>query len=671
MQRIRSRLKLSRNQGKLAEQLIRLILSLYLGVAVVSTGIQLSAEFQFEKQNLSLQIQGMTRTFEPAIIEALWNYDDEQLEAVLGGFYQSAEVFGLVVHNQDGDYWRLGHYWETENQIQTGQLSEAVNLKEVQSFAELYRLDVPLVRTGEEQLGNLSIYYSSTTVYERVWTTFLVTMSAAFLKTLCLWLIAVTVIKRLVSEPIKKITGEVEAFDVESRNLIPANQERRNNELGMLEQTNQIFFKTIVERNQSIFERDQEVEAYKQHLEDMVEERTASLNEAMEQLTEASRVKSDFLAAMSHEIRTPMNAVLGGLQLLKKSDLDARQQQLLDTINHGGKDLLTIINDILDYSKIEAERLNLEVIPFDLVQLVNRVVEMFKPSAGEKGLDLHFSYQDSLGSQSLVLLGDPTRVAQVFNNMLSNAIKFTSEGSVSVEMMPPVEVAERLLRTEIKVTDTGIGIDEEQLAGLFDQFSQADSSTTRKYGGTGLGLAICRKLLEAMSSEVEVTSTPGEGTCFHIYLTLPLSHEPIIEAEPETRVKSSQSVSILLVDDVEMNREIAMAMLEDEGHQVLEAANGIEAVRVFEEQRDEIQVVLMDCLMPEMDGYEATREIRKLEASQEATPVPIIALTANSASAVREECIEAGMTAFISKPFNEVELLATIDSCVSGIADAS
>ncbi len=666
MQLIRSRLRLSKTNGKLAEQLIRLILSLYLGVAVGSTAVQMTAEFQLEKQNLTSQIRGLASTFEPAINEALWNYDDEQLEAVMRGFYQSPEVFGLEVLNLDGDLWRLGHYQTEDDKVEIAQFSETVSLKKLEQFGNLYSSSVELVRGGQEDLGSLTVFYSSSTVVERVWSTFLVTLMAAFMKTLCLWLIAVAVINRLVSEPIERITNDVEAFDVESRNAVAAQVLKRDNELSTLEQANQIFFQTIIDRNQALFERDQEVEAYKQHLEEMVAIRTDPLNEAMKQLKEANRVKSEFLAAMSHEIRTPMNAVLGGLQLLNKSELDTRQKQLLETINHGGRDLMTIINDILDYSKIEAERLNLEVIPFDLIQLINRVVEMFRPSAEEKSLNLSF---ESEGGTPLILLGDPTRVAQVFNNMLSNAIKFTEQGEISIDVAQPVEVAERLMRTEITVTDTGIGIEAEQLEGLFDLFSQADSSTTRKYGGTGLGLAICRKLLEAMSSEVTVVSEPGRGTSFKIWLTLPLSQEPLVEVEPEVRVKSIRSVGILLVDDVEMNREIAMAMLEDEGHQVLEASNGLEAVRVFEEQREEIQVVLMDCLMPEMDGYEATRQIRSLEAEHQYSPVPIIALTANSASAVRDECLDAGMTAFISKPFDEVELLATIDSCVSGVAD--
>ena len=457
-----------------------MILTLYVGVAVTSMVLQTVAEFYLKKDNLTSQIQGLSRTFEP--------------------------------------------------------------------YSELYQMEISLNRGETEPLGQLRVFDSSSTVIERVWSTLLVTMVAAFLKTLGLWLIAVAVINRLVAQPIGKMTSEVRDFDIESRRANRTQEKVRNNELGLLEESFQLFFETISSRNQTLYERDQEVAAHKLHLEERVEERTESLNQAMEQLREAGRVKSEFLAAMSHEIRTPMNAVLGGLQLLQKSELDAKQTKLLETINHGGRDLMVIINDILNYSKIEAERLNLEVIPFDFVQLVNRVVEMFRPTAEAKHLEINFDTTGLLGdTNSLVLLGDPTRVAQVFNNMLSNAIKCTDQGSVSIAIAEPVQLAERLVRVEVTVTDTGIGIDEEQIKGLFDLFSQADNSTTRKYGGTGLGLAICEKLLEAMCGEVNVTSEPGAGTCFTIVLSLPLSQELLPSAPEYISVRAHQSVNILKV----------------------------------------------------------------------------------------------------------------------------
>jgi signal transduction histidine kinase/ActR/RegA family two-component response regulator len=375
----------------------------------------------------------------------------------------------------------------------------------------------------------------------------------------------------------------------------------------------------------------------------------AELIQAREESEQANRAKSDFLAMMSHELRTPMNGVLGMLQLLETTSLNDEQNEYAALATESTEHLLKVINDILDFSRIERGALELEAIPFSLLELLQGSVQVFQHSAQQRGLQLLLETQPGL--DQLEVRGDPTRIRQILVNLIGNALKFTEDGHIRVETRWQ-KLDDQVLWFTCAVQDSGIGIDDERLEHMFDAFQQADTSISRRYGGTGLGLPIARTLAERMGGTLRAESQLGRGSVFTLEIPLPfLACSKPVQSSDNQSLGSGDGQAVLLVEDNPVNQTVIEAMLRSLGYQVSLVGDGQQAVQNC--SRHDYAAILMDCRLPLMDGYEATRQIRQFQQCQQ---VPIIALTANALQGDREACLEAGMNDYLAKPFKRADL---------------
>lgn len=382
------------------------------------------------------------------------------------------------------------------------------------------------------------------------------------------------------------------------------------------------------------------------------------LHDSFIKATEADKAKSLFLANMSHEIRTPLNGIIGVAHLMKEETISKEQSKKLSIIQFSAETLVSLVNDILDFSKIEAEKMDLDIDHFDFYEMINNVNALFELTANEKGL----SFKGNIGEKvPQYLLSDQTRIKQILINLINNAIKFTSSGGVELIIEADNDAKENLI-LKFSIIDTGIGISKKNQEKIFSSFTQSDASFTRKFGGTGLGLAISEKIVKMMGGQIGVESELGKGANF--WFTIAADYGKNINAfEVPLDIPDIPELSILLAEDNKVNVIVAKQIISKAGHKVSVANNGLEAIELYKSQV--FDLILMDIMMPEMDGLTATSHIRKLEKRNNSKPIPIIALTANVVKEDQVKYMNSGMNDFISKPIHPNILIQKIQKLFS------
>ena len=395
-----------------------------------------------------------------------------------------------------------------------------------------------------------------------------------------------------------------------------------------------------------------EMETYTRYLDTVMRQNSQARLEA----EATARMKSDFLATMSHEMRTPLNGIIGMTSVLLSRQLGELERDYIETIRQAGESLRGIVDDVLDLSKIDAGKLRLEKLDFDLARSVSDALQIVQTVASQKPLSLVVKHDERLPKW---VCGDVTRIRQILLNLLSNAIKFTEQGTIEIRTRVQF-IDQHECELLFSVKDEGIGITDEQQHKLFQPFNQADDSTTRKYGGTGLGLAICKRLAELMGGQIGVSSRLGEGSLFWFSVRVQVAKEPIPVADQASAAAASaiepKAARLLLVEDNKINQKVAQLMLKNLGYSADIAHNGLEALHAFDSSHYDL--VLMDCMMPKMDGFEATKRLR--ESGGHSGTVPVIAMTASAFDDDRVACLTAGMNDFLSKPVNEADLASKL-----------
>ena len=646
-QQVRIRLR-----DSIAYKLLKVVFAIYFLFAVSITGYHMYLDYQTAEQQIINQLGLIEKAFENSLSTALFDLDAEQLQSILEGLHDMHALVGVELRGSNPDIYipdavigvisppgKSGTIYVDRNGEQRP--SRITENQLIRHHFVLYQPDT------DSEIARGTLYSSSTVVFSTVESSFIRLIISAAVKTFLLWLLFLWAAAGRLSQPLRDFAMHIANLDMRKRpdcesRLLPVPVAERKDELQILSQA----FATMQRRLQG-------------HV-DALQTQTKVAEIARREAEAANRSKSEFLAKMSHELRTPMNGVIGSLEVLRTTELSARQKRFTDHAGNSARHLLDIINDVLDFSKIEAGYLDTEHVDFSLSK---HVLDPIAELAQQQTRDKRLGFVVDTGPDVIdSLRGDPLRLCQILRNLVDNAVKFTDTGAIQLRIRLVTSNPDTV-RLRFEIIDTGIGLTEADTEDIFNAFRQADNSVSRKYGGTGLGLSICRQLVELMDGEIGVKSRYGSGSTFWIELPLARgadSQATVVRLQDQTLSPwpARLALHILVVEDNLNDAAVLEAMLWQLDCDVRHCSNGEEALSELES--DTFDIVLMDCKMPVMDGYEATRQWRLREKERGLRRTTIIAVTANALENDHIISNEAGMDDHLSKPYVMVELASLL-----------
>ncbi len=674
--------KLVKIKDSIATQLLRIIFGIYLLLAVSITLIHMGFEYHDTKNKVISELELLMQTFEPSLAAALWDSYDDQVKSILMGMVKTPIIVGVKIVTDLGDEVASGIVINSDNDTakfdENGKQVPVGQSKDIS--AGLFSVTIPVVYRGEDavdggNVGKISIYSSSDVVFTKVKFGFFLIVISSIIKTTCLWVIFIWIIRKRLSRPLAILTTATNELDYDhlkntsidvktkGRNELKILEEAFNGmaskmEMRVAEATSELKNKNVALRTQS-----QELKKINEEIEQKSEELTVQgemLRQAQIAAEQASQSKSEFLANMSHEIRTPMNGVIATSELALQEGPSPEIEKYLQMIYSSGHSLLGVINDILDFSKIEAGKLDIEKRPTNLFKIIENVTNINVVKTSDKGIEFLLDIEPGTPEE---IYGDSLRVQQVITNLIGNSVKFTPKGGIvilGIKVVEEIQIDQtQNIVLQFSVKDTGIGMKPEALEKLFTAFSQAEESTAREYGGTGLGLTISKQLVELMGGKIWVESQYNKGTTFYFTITCEKQEES--QQQTLSIPEKLEKLKVLVVDDLLESRLITEKYLKTFNYEVELAESGNDGFAKFEnslKQNKPHDIIIADIEMPEIDGIKLSEKIRTELNSN----VRIILLTSYSISINEERTKGLDLDTFLAKPIDTRRLFASIEN---------